>query len=336
MSANDNGHASPRTEARAWLVKLRSGEASAETLADFEGWCAQSPYNIAAYNREVAGYEAMSEIKALEDFGNDGAWRQPSGIGWLKIGAVAAAIVAVLFVVIASTRSYIPAQNDASPPSIAFQPFSTQRGEIRMFHLSDGSVATLDTNSKVEVSITDERRFLRLSHGRARIEVAEGKHPFTAQAGAGEVVANSGTFDVAFDGEQQVRVQLLDGKAFVRPSPQFASLGEARQELLPNAAFAYLANDFSKVMDEGLRQSSKNVDWPSGWIEHESIRLDHLITQANSYAVKPIRLADPSLGSLKVSGRFRISDTNGFISRICDLFDLRAVAENDATYLRQS
>lgn len=335
MSANDNGHASLRMEARAWLVKLRGGEVSAELLSDFESWCAESSANFAAYEREVADYRSMSGIKTLEEFGSDGDWRKSSGMGWLKIGAVAAAIVAVLFVVLAGTRTNFPAQYDASPAAVALEPFSTQRGEIRMFQLSDGSVATLDTNSKVEVSITDERRFLRLSQGRARIDVAEGQHPFTAQAGAGEIVASSGSFDVAYDGEQRVSVLLLEGEAFIRPSAQFASLNSSRKELRPNALFAYRADDFSKVADNAVRQSPKTRDWPSGWVEYETIRLDHVISQANNYAAKPIRLADPSLGSLQISGRFRISDTNGFISRICDLFDLRAVAESDATYLRK-
>lgn len=335
MSANDNGHASLRIEARAWLVKLRSGEASPELLRRFESWCEQSPANLAAYETEVAAYRDMSKIKLHDEFGRHGEWRKPSGMSRLKVGAIAAAVVAVLFVVMAGSRSNIPLQTEGSPRAIAFEPFTTQRGEIRTVHLSDGSVATLDTESMVEVSITDERRLLRLAHGRARVEVAEGKHPFVAQAGAGEIVAKSGLFDVAYQSRQQVTVQLLEGEAYVRPLTQFASLGASRQELRTATLFAYRSADFKNVTENADNQAQNNTDWPRGWVEYESIRLDNLISQVNKYAAKPIRLADPSLGFLKVSGRFKISDTDGFVARICDLFDLRAVAESDAIFLRE-
>lgn len=98
--------------------------------------------------------------------------------------------------------------------------------------------------------------------------------------------------------------------------------------------FAYEADDFEKLESIDL-QTESNREWPSGWVAYETIRLDNLIAQANRYAEKPIRLADPMLGTLKVSGRFRISDSHGFVARICALFDLQAVPEQDAVYLRK-
>src|SRR3546814_20316101 len=77
-----------------------------------------------------------------------------------------------------------------SMSALAAEPLVTQRGEIRSFRLSDGTNATLDTDSRVEVSLTATESSLPLSQGRARFEVASDARPFRVRAGAGEVTAS--------------------------------------------------------------------------------------------------------------------------------------------------
>jgi transmembrane sensor len=322
-------------EARAWMVKLRGGEMSSRMTAEFDRWRLASPENAAAYEREVADYAAMREIKTLDDFGLNGTWRERPGMGWRKYGTMAAGAIAVLFIISVGINPLNRHERGPDAPSLAFEPFSTQRGEIRILRLSDGSIATLDTDSMVEVSITNKHRQLRLSQGRARITVAKGALPFSTRAGAGEIIAYSGSFDVAYDSERHIGIRVLEGDALVQPSAQFAALGAASRRLVPGSTFVYRAADFTDITKAQMPDIDLNQDWPRGWVEFESIRLDRLIEQANKYSSKPIRLADPTLATLNVSGRFKISDTEGFVARICDLFDLRSTSKPDAIIVRR-
>src|SRR3546814_19432062 len=90
--------------------------------------------------------------------------------------------------------------------ALAAEPLLTQRGEIRSFRLSDGTNATLDTDSRVEVSMTATERSLHLSQGRARFEVASDARPFRVRAGAGEVQASQGVLDVACGDDQNIKI----------------------------------------------------------------------------------------------------------------------------------
>jgi transmembrane sensor len=74
-------------------------------------------------------------------------------------------------------------------------------------------------------------------------------------------------------------------------------------------------------------------EWPSGWVEYREISLGALVAQANRYAARPIILDDPTAGALKVSGRFKLTDTETFVSRTAELFDLAVSRRSDGTYL---
>src|SRR3546814_2798572 len=81
---------------------------------------------------------------------------------WLMWGTAAAAAVAVLMIAFGAGGAPLPGQ---SMSALAAEPLVTQRGEIRSFRLSDGTNATLDTDSRVEVSMTaTERSWIGRAH----------------------------------------------------------------------------------------------------------------------------------------------------------------------------
>ncbi|KTE78444.1 hypothetical protein [Sphingopyxis sp. A083] len=59
------------------------------------------------------------------------------------------------------------------------------------------------------------------------------------------------------------------------------------------------------------------------------------IAGLNRYAVIPIVIDDAALATLKVSGRFHLSETDSFAARIASLFDLRVERKADAIHLRR-
>src|SRR3546814_14216814 len=64
-------------------------------------------------------------------------------------------------------------------------------------------------------------------------------------------------------------------------------------------------------------------DWPKGMMEFHRAPLADVIVQVNRYAVAKIRLADPNLGKIEVSGVFRIDDADMLASHLAQLLGLR-------------
>jgi transmembrane sensor len=56
--------------------------------------------------------------------------------------------------------------------------------------------------------------------------------------------------------------------------------------------------------------------------EYERTPLSAVIAEANRDSATSIRLADPSIGALRVSGRFRVDDAEQVADRLAVLFDL--------------
>src|SRR3546814_1484849 len=76
-------------------------------------------------------------------------------------------------------------------------------------------------------------------------------------------------------------------------------------------------------------------DWPSGWVQHRSIRLDQLVAQANRYSGKPIILYDNATAALIASGRFQINKTAVFVERIAASIKLRISDCDTGLHLRK-
>src|SRR3546814_15171152 len=78
------------------------------------------------------------------------------------------------------------------PYTTLFRSLVTERGEIRSFKLEDGSTATLDSDTRIEVSISSDTRYVRVAQGRARVKIVNDVRPFRLAAGQGNVTTSEG------------------------------------------------------------------------------------------------------------------------------------------------
>lgn len=345
---NDNeqgaqGNMSIREQARAWLVRLDraedpdiSPETKAETKAEFEAWLAASPEHRGEFEWIEKIYAGSERLKDSDKFGAipQDHVRRPRSRQWLMWGTAAAAAAAVL-VIAFGAGGYPGPFPSPSMSAQAAVPLITQRGEIRDFQLADGSTATLDTDSRVDVLMTDTERSLQLSQGRARFMVAPDSRPFRVRVGAGEVTASKGVIDVAYDEDRNVTVRIVSGDGAVGPASSKPNDVGSAQSPREGEMFAYHASDRRAVPVQPEVAASLRQDWPSGWVEYRSIRLDKLIAEANRYAEKPIIVDDPATAALTASGRFRISQTDVFLERLAEVLNLSISHRSDGIHLRK-
>ncbi|MDD3800145.1 MAG: FecR domain-containing protein [Novosphingobium sp.] len=356
------GKASSSTdlEAAAWCFRLKETPTEA-LLAEFQSWIDASKTNAEAFaNAMLVAPMKPAERERIEQFlgqsfpalyrpdrktraGSSGATihafpandRAPpvapagtsrTGRRWAT-GAIAAAAMVALTVGLLPES---PLPSLLSPARA--ETYATGHGDIRRFTLTDGSLVTLDTDSRVEVAIDRSKRRALLRQGRARFVVAADPRPFTIQAGNGHVVAAEGAIDVGMDGNAHVELRLRSGSASVKARDTSTNRQSQSMPLTIDHPVLYAGGDFAPRVVTAPTADTR--DWPTGWVEYRTIPLGELIREANRYAKTPIILDDPKLANLTASGRFQLTETDRFASRIAELFRLRISRRADGIHLR--
>ena len=312
--------------ARAWLIKMR-GEDAGALGGEFDAWLNASAEHREAYRRAEQRMAALAILKTSARHGTTQAAERRGRISkWLPWGAAATAL-ALLIVAIGAGGAPLPGRAGGTSTAFAAEPLETQRGEIRTFRLRDGSSATLDTDSRLDVAIADGTRSVRLVKGRIRISVARQDVAMQIEAGGGTVSANDAEIDLSLDQTGQMIASLRRGTAEVRGAANASEAATLREgKTLTYGAGGAPAPGTAPV-------SAIPSDWPEGWAEYRSIPLDRLVAEANRYAAVPIVIDDSAIAAREVSGRFHISKTEAFADRIATLFGLRIERRPDAIHL---
>jgi len=212
-------------------------------------------------------------------------------------------------------RPFAPSEG---PAAAAVEPEATRIGEIRAVKLADGSRVILDTDSAVEIRITVDARMVRLVRGRARFDVTpDATRPFLVEAAGRTVTARGTLFDVGVE-PGGVRVSLFRGVVEVRGA---AAPGAV-------AAVARLApgDCYSDVFTHSrVTRAPRGADrWVSGMLDFDGVALGEVLGQTNRYSPRKIRLGDPSLASLRVTGTFRPLPVEELAASLATAFSLRA------------
>lgn len=329
MNARDGDYAVEEI-AHAWFVKMRGEEAKA-IRPEFEAWLAAAPAHRDAYEQISRAMAASAILKTSPRFGSETARQKRAGSArrWLPWGA--AATGALLVATVVGMGTMFPAGPTLAPSAYASEPLITQRGEIRTFRLPDGSTATLDTESRLELRYSAGERRVRLSRGRVRLMITRADRPFIVEAGAGTAQTEAAVIDLMVD-EAQTDVALVAGEtAELRISAPSPDAGKP-QTLGAGEQMSFRTDGRST---EALRApiARAQSDWPSGWAEYGRISVGSLVDEANRYAIDPIIIDDRTVSELSVSGRFNLKNTDAFARRVADLFGLAIREQPDGLHL---
>lgn len=296
-----------------WLVR-RQGAPEPQVERAFARWLAESPLHAQAYEQAERDWRD-GLLLADSDLGRSRRlgpapflMRRNVRVGAAGIGVAAALGIAAISVLHTSQPlSIIPAAEALT--------FQTRTGEIRLVTLADGSRVTLDTATSIAVRFTPGERRLGLTRGRARFDVApEPRRRFVVAVRGGEVVARGRTFDVSVIGTAPLvsalrgPVELVDTVSAHTPSaPRLLAPGE-------QAEFGAAAPPH--------RASAAEAQWVSGMLALDRTPLRAAVSAINRYNRTQVRLADPALAEIPVTGGFRALDPDGFADAIAAMFDL--------------
>ena len=218
--------------------------------------------------------------------------------------------------------------HQANPPTVvterAFAPSAVVSLPERQV-LSDGSIVELRNGAQLEVAFIDSVRRVVLTRGEAHFQVAKMAKPFVVAVGGVEVRAVGTGFSVQL-GSTQVEIIVTEGRVaveeaaaqapFIRhgfarsicPGQSVVLVQAGNRVVVPTAAAA-AAHLSPKVVPVETAELVARLAWRVPRLEFSRTPLVEALAMMNQHAPAgknlTVVLADPSLGSVQVSGVLR-------------------------------
>jgi len=212
--------------------------------------------------------------------------------------------------------------------------YSTQRGEIRLVPLPDGSTMTLNTASRARVRFSDEARNVELVAGEALFEVAKDpRRPFSAAAGAARVHAVGTSFTVSRLADRPVHVLVQEGIVDIEGSN---ASGPARSRVAANSRAVVSENGPVTVTPVAALEVTRELSWRVGMLAFEDKPLRDAANELARYSDPRIVFDDPTIGDETVTGRFAANDPVGFAKSVALSLGLHARRDSNTVILSRT
>jgi len=290
-----------------WLARMGRPGVSPREQDRFAAWLEADPGNLDRYESAKALSAALEPLRGV--FETDLArirWRrrEPALSRRLLLsgGLVAAAAVGG-----ALMWPYLSAP--------AGRLYESAPGRISEVVLDDGSRVTLDAGSAIRVSLDDKVRRVTLERGAAYFEVAhDAGHPFQVGLMDRRVIVTGTRFVTALKNES-AEVALLEGRVVV--SARDASDARA---LTDGMALAPGDEALIRPGEPVVRHSRKDLDIATAWRKRRlifrDVPLSEVVAAASRYSDRPLTIADPRLGALRVTAILPLDGDQSLIDRI--------------------
>lgn len=318
-------------DAAAWLLRRDDG-LDVEHDPAFIAWRDARPENAAAWDHATTVWEASARVSdtdpLLAAMRRDALQARPPS----RVPAMAA-VAAVLVVLVGGAltwRQFTPVFTSPAvqpgPSASASAPApTTLANDARTpntYLLADGSRLTLNSGSAVNVVYDARHRGVRLVRGQAYFSVAhDSARPFTV-ATQTRMITDLGTeFDVRVH-RDELAVTLVKGAVAVSPREG----GKAIDLATPGLQLVATSGRQDAV---ALVDLSEALSWRTGMLEFSERPLADAILEINRYGGPPARIADPAIGSLPVTGRFRAGDPARFAAAVAEVYPISVRRRND-------
>ncbi|MEM7100681.1 MAG: FecR domain-containing protein [Pseudomonadota bacterium] len=325
-----------------WHLLFEDGSATSEDRKAFERWLNEDPRHRDAYDRATIAWDAFDELHGV-DLGLDRTRTsyppktdrperphrriRDRNFGGLHASRLmhfgvfsAAVIVCAFFFVTHSSGPHLPPPISA-PPIVST--FETERGQISMISLPEGSNVTLAPLTTIEMSMSAERRDISIKGGSAVFDVSDDpSRPFSVTAD--EVVATVlGTvFEVRRNGGV-VRIAVEEGEVEVARPMRIANqrTGSIIRHALHDGENGVVALK-AGTAKFGTFRKEDFAPWRQSRLNYDGATLIEVVEDANRYSERQI-LIEGDVGALEgltMTGFFNSKDIDQLLSNLPAVF----------------
>jgi transmembrane sensor len=295
-------------EAAQWNWRLDDEAFTAADQQAFEAWLRQDVRHRRAFEEMSKVWSALDGLAEAKRSEKIGAFTSPPPLARGALPSWRMSVAAAVLVLVAAGFWWLRQGNE-------IQTLATAVGQQRNVTLVDGSIVTLNTNTIVETDLSRSLRQIYLRKGQAHFQVAHDRsRPFLVHAGDAVVRAVGTEFEVRLRPDQHVDIMVNEGRVEVQastpagapPAIRPATRALAAGEALSTASKGYAVQRVSPA------QLSTELAWREGAIIFDGQPLAQAIAEIERYTDARIVVTDPGIAAMRVGGRFRTDDVQGF------------------------
>lgn len=287
-----------------WVAHLDRHGGDENDHRDLKRWLEADTCNRGAFMRARAGWLLLSNASSAVD--QFRPRQEPEGPVNMSRRAAIGALSGGALVLATASLVGLPAKVEA---------YSTGIGEVRRLQLAEGSVMTLDTNSRVETRLSSSRREVSVISGGAFFDVAPGAGlPLVVTDRHFRVDASKASFFVGTTPRSQVIVAA--GDVHLRSVDK----NGARHRLGPGK-FAYTGTDGEDIVTNVSEDViARRLAWREGGISLDGESVLEAAQRFNRYNRRQIVIDDAALARQEVVGWFRIDQPDIFAQTVASAF----------------
>lgn len=289
-------------EAAVWMARLKSDNRLPETEAAFRRWLEVTPDAQYLFDEATDVWEMLPSAMP--------ARRSRPVLPAISRRMTLAGAMAAAIVVAVGGGIY----------AVNLRPvvYETQKGEQRSVSLADTSKVTLNTDTKLSVRYSHNRRYVQLERGEAVFQVAhDPSKPFVVETRNQRVTALGTVFLVRSD-PTEMQVALFSGEVELRAKQNVSA---ANGMILKPGERATVREGMTPVVDRPV--SDVITAWQRQEIVFSDVTLGEAINELNRYSRQQIVITDSSIASLKVAGVFQTGDSAAFASNMARIYGLK-------------
>lgn len=283
-----------------------------------DSWAAQDVRRAGAFARAVAINLTAGTGNA--SFRPDTTYKAPEqAMSRRRLMLAAASVTAVAFTGLATYQFLLPGKR-----------VSTEKGNIRLVPLDDGSAVTLNTDSAATIAYDEGSRRVELTRGEAFFDVAkDSARPFIVSVGTVSVRAIGTSFTVRLRADTgAVDVVMREGRVEIRRKGDDAVWRLGAQQSLRSVGAAPPA--VTKLSSDDLTRA---LAWKAGMIDLTNMTIAQASEEFARYSDRRVTFADPAIGQIRLTGLYPAQDPDGFAESVATIFDLRAKRTETGTQI---
>lgn len=311
----------PDDRAARWAIRLDAAPLTDAEQRELDAWLEGDERRSGALLRAEAALAYLDRGRALAEpveddpFANDDEPRARRfgrrGFLAASVGGLAAALI-----------GYSALDNGS-------EQIATALGEVRRVPLADGSIASVNTASRVAFAMTEARRDAELEEGEAWFQVAHDKaRPFVVTAGDVRVQAVGTAFSVRRR-DDGVDVLVTEGvvEAWVVGH-------ESRRTRIAAGSMSFVADRSASIaVSEGSEEIERALAWRTGELVLNGQTLSYAAAELNRYNKRKLVIDDAGLGDEALVGYFRTEQPEVFARAAGNMLDAEVRIEDDTIHL---
>ena len=322
--------------AASWAARRCAGLAPEEQAA-LDSWLDADLRHVGAYAKaeavlaelDRAGAAGAQALRLQQIPTHNVAWKRRT-----MLTGIAATGLVIVGGTASLTRLPVIAASCASwlKQVLRQESYSTSIGETKEVVLADGSMITLNTNSRVQVDYDKARRQVSLVQGEALFDVAKNrKRPFIVTAGDTQVRAVGTSFTVRLLPQQPVQVLVSEGVVEIK-RPQVPQAPPVR--LAANTMAVAPPEAPISTEPVAAPQVIRTLAWREGRISFDNETLANAAREFSRYSDVQIRVP-AELENQTITGLFVSTDPVGFARAAAISLNLHVEVSNREVWLRR-